>query len=179
MIEDVQVFRGVELNILNESGDVDLPAALLARLDLVWAGLHVNCYQGSGRASYTRAVINALESPYIDGIVHPGNPEFPLDVEAVVKQASKHNKLIEINNSSYHVRPGSMEICRQFATLSVEYGTMVAVNSDCHFADDVGRYDNVTEMLNEANLFSDLIINSSLAKVENYLNRRKQRIANI
>ncbi len=179
VIEGVQVFRGVELNILNEAGEVDLPSEYLSRLDLAWAGLHALCFDGSGRESYTMAVLRALENPYIDGITHPGNPDLPLDTLKVVKQAKKCGKLLEINNSSFHIRRGSLEPCRRFAALAAEYGVMVTVNSDAHFALDVGRSEKASEVLAEAGLPAEMVVNSSLEKVRAILEKRRERIKSI
>ncbi len=178
-LEGIRILRGVELNILNEAGEVDLPPEYLALLDLAWAGLHLRWHDGSGTDSYTRAVLNALANPYIDGIVHPGNPDFPLDAEAVVRQAIKYDKLIEINNSSFHVRLGSLEPCRRFATLLKKHGGQVAVNSDAHFAKDVGRSEGAREVLAEADISPDQVVNSSMEKVLNLLEKRRERIKNI
>jgi putative hydrolase len=180
-LEGVRILRGVELNILNEAGEVDLPPEYLSLLDLAWAGLHVLSFDGSGRGteSYTRAVLNVLANPYIDGIVHPGNPDFPLDAEAVVQQAIKYDKLVEINNSSFHVRMGSLEPCRRFAALLKSHGGQVAVNSDAHFAKDVGRSEGAREVLAEAGISPSQIVNSSLEKVQHLLEKRRERIKNI
>jgi histidinol phosphatase-like PHP family hydrolase len=45
-------------------------------------GLDAIAITDHGSGSYTRAVLNALANPYIDGIVHPGNPDFPLHLSA-------------------------------------------------------------------------------------------------
>lgn len=178
-IGGVEIIRGVELNIINEDGDVDLPPEYLSLLDLAWAGLHALCFDGSGTESYTRAVLNALENPYIDGIVHPGNPDYPLDTEVVVRQAKKFNKLLEINNSSFHVRLGSLEPCRRFAALAAKHDVMVTVNSDSHYAAEVGRCEKAAEVLAEAGIATEMVVNSSMDKVRQLLARRRERLSNL
>lgn len=178
-LEGVEILRGVELNILNEAGEVDLPPEYLALLDLAWAGLHVLCFDGSGTESYTRAVLNALKNPYIDGIVHPGNPDFPLDAEEVVRKAREYGKLVEINNSSFHVRLGSLEPCRRFAALLREQSNLVAVNSDAHFAGDVGRCEGARNVLAEAGISPEQVINSSIEKVRRVLESRRERLKSV
>ncbi|HSW36470.1 MAG TPA: phosphatase [Candidatus Limnocylindrales bacterium] len=175
-LEGVEILRGVELNILNEDGEVDLPHEYLAALDLAWAGLHAFCFDGSGTESYTKAALNALKNPYVDGIVHPGNPDFPLDVEAVVQQAKKYNKLLEINNSSFHIRLGSLEVCQRFAALARDNGVVVAVNSDAHFANDVGRSETARELLKETGFSEKQVINSSMEKLHQLLQARRERL---
>lgn len=179
LLEGVEILRGVELNILNEAGEVDLPPEYLANLDLAWAGLHVFCYDGSGTESYTRAVLNALKNPYVDGVVHPGNPDFPLDAGAIVRQAREYGKMVEINNSSFHVRLGSLEPCRRFAALLKDHGGLVAVNSDSHFAGDVGRCEGAREVLAEAGISPGQVVNSNMENLRRVLEARRERLKSI
>ena len=87
-ISGVRIFRGVEANILDWSGTLDLPEHYLKKLDFVMAGLHEGCgFDGEGIGRNTEAVINAMANPLVKAISHPGNPLFPLDYEAVVAAA--------------------------------------------------------------------------------------------
>jgi putative hydrolase len=99
--KNVEVLRGVEANIIDREGTIDLPEEYLRLLDIVWAGLHIPCLQPASRSLNTETLINALESPFVDGVVHPGNPDFPIDAEAVVRAVVEKGKLLEINNSSF------------------------------------------------------------------------------
>ncbi len=175
-IDDVEIICGVELNILNETGEVDLPSRYLSLLDFAWAGLHFPCFDGDGSESYTRAVLNALENPYIDGIVHPGNPNFSLDEEIIVKKAKQQGKLLEINNSSFHVRLGSFEPCLRFAKMAAKYQQPVAVNSDAHYADDVGRHEKAVDVLLQAGIEPELVVNTSERMIKELIDARKYRI---
>ena len=73
------MLKGIEANIAGPSGELDLPDSMLAKLDIVFAGFHTHTgYDDSGVSKNTRALIGALENPYVDGIVHPGNPVFQM-----------------------------------------------------------------------------------------------------
>jgi len=111
--------------------------------------------------------------------VHPGNPDYPLDAEAVTRQAKKFNKLLEINNSSFHVRHGSLEPCRRFASLAAEHEVMVAVNSDSHFAADIGRCEKAAEVLAETGLATEMVVNSSMDKIHLMLEWRRERLSKL
>ena len=138
-IDGVRVLSGVEANIINYDGELDLPPSYLRQLDLVWAGLHQPCIRPGNRDENTRALVKALENPLVDGIVHPGNPEFIIDAEKMVLKAEEQQKLIEINNNSFAVRSGSRENCLRIATLVKERGGLVAANSDAHHPSAVGE----------------------------------------
>jgi putative hydrolase len=172
-IEGVRVLSGVEANIINFDGELDLSVFYLRRLDLVWAGLHQPCIRPGSRAENTGALVKALDNPLVDGVVHPGNPEFAIDAEELVLKAGEERKLIEINNNSFAVRPGSRENCLRIATLARAQGCLVAANSDAHFSEDVGCLDSALELLKEAGVPGGQIINMDAARVVDYVEKRR------
>ena len=99
-IRGVRFYRGIEANILDLEGGLDLADELLAELHFAYAGLHEICFPSRGEADNTRALVAALRNPLVDAISHPGNPHFPVDIAAVVRAAKEFGKAIEINNSS-------------------------------------------------------------------------------
>ena len=70
---------GAELNILDASGNVDLPESVLARLDYAIASIHPPCYSGKTISENTSAYLGVLKNPYIQIIGHPDDGRFPVD----------------------------------------------------------------------------------------------------
>ena len=91
----VEILQGVEANIMDEKGSLDLRDVYLNRLDIILAGFHSVCIKPGSREHNTAAMINALQNPHVDIIVHPGNPEYPIDVEQVVRHAKHAGKALE------------------------------------------------------------------------------------
>lgn len=178
-IHGVRILRGVEANIVNQEGQLDLPEELLAPLDVVWAGLHLYQNPVWNREENTQALVNALHNPYVDGIVHPGNPEFPLEIEPVLQAAKETGKVLEINNSSLLCRKGSEENCLRIATRARELGVTMMINSDAHISFDVGRQDRVLNLVKKAGLTEKDILNTSLEKINAYLAKRKEEKAKL
>ena len=56
-IAGVRVLRGVEANIIDSRGGLDVPADILDRLDIVLAGLHGGCIRSGTTADNTRAML--------------------------------------------------------------------------------------------------------------------------
>ncbi len=142
-LKGVRIFPGVELNILNDVGDVDLEERALKRLTTVMAGIHPHCYDGDGTVEYnTRAYLNVMNNPYVKIIVHPGNPRYPFDIEAVVDQAVKTGTALEINDKwaivDTHGGEGAYEMLEEIVKLGIEKGVYFSFGSDSHFYDDVG-----------------------------------------
>jgi putative hydrolase len=172
-IAGVFCFHGVEANIMDLSGTIDLEPVYLRRLDFVMAGFHEVCFWSRDREENTRALIAALVNPYVDGISHPGNPAFPINMGEVVKAAAKYGKALEINNSSFRIRPGSEENCRIVARLCKEYGALLSCGSDAHYWEDVGNFTKARALLEETGVPAELIINSSLARFRAFSEKRR------
>jgi putative hydrolase len=168
----VRFYMGVEANILDLEGGLDLGDDYLRMLHFAYAGLHEICFPPGSEADNTRALVAALQNPLIDAVSHPGNPLYPVDIRAVVLAAKENGKAIEINNGSFRVRKGSIDRCMEFAKLCAETGTLVACGSDAHYWSDVGRVDVALDMIKEARIPRELVINATTASFEAFLRRR-------
>ncbi|MGQ9475189.1 MAG: phosphatase [Actinomycetota bacterium] len=170
-LHGVIILRSVEANILDTEGTLDLPDKVLAALDVVHAGLHpYTGYQGEGVEENTAALLAALRHPLVDIVVHPDNPAYPVDMEAVVEEAVKEGKALEVNNSSFHyTRGGSEENCRRMVRLLAERKGLVAVGSDAHVASFAGEFREAIEILRETDIAQDSVINYSLERLEEFL----------
>lgn len=175
-IYGVRILKGVEANIIDYSGGMDMPNEYLRRLDFVIASFHDICIEPSNQKDNTEAMIKVLQNPYVDAVAHPGNPQFPVDIERVVKAAKENGKLIEINNQSFVVRGGSEENCKEFAKECMRQGVKIVCGSDSHISFDVGRFDRVYGLLEEVDMCSELILNTSLDKFEGYIKEKNVRI---
>ena len=177
-IYGVRIIKGAEANIINTEGELDLPEALLKRMEFVIASLHDLVIKPSSIEEHTNALVNVLKNPFVDAIGHPGNPAFPIDVEIVIETAKKYNKLIEINNSSFTMRKGSEDNCKHILLKCKEYGVRVICGSDAHFSYDVGRFDKVYKLMEETEMPEELVLNTCAQKIEVYLLERQERISN-
>lgn len=173
---DVRIIKGVEANIIDYSGNIDMPEGYLKRLDFVIASFHDICIEPSSIEDNTQAMINVLKNPYVDAIGHPGNTMFQVDIERVVKAAYDNGKFIEINNSSFLVRAGCEENCRDFAIECKKQGVRIVCGSDAHISFDVGRFDRIYKLLDEVLMPEELIMNTSTDKFHEYFKQRRKRI---
>lgn len=169
---------GVEANILDTEGSLDVPEEILERLDIVLAGFHGGTgYTGSTVEENTKAMVAALQKPLVHIITHPGNPQYPIDYERVVRAAKEYGKALEINNSTFMgIRPQSYEPCLKIATLAREYGVSVAVNSDAHICYQVGDCSLALEIINKAGNEKSTILNTSAELVQEFLVRHGKYI---
>jgi putative hydrolase len=172
-IRGVRFYRGVEANIVDEKGGLDLADEYLVQLDFSYAGLHELCFAPADEATNTKALVAALANPLVDSVSHPGNPVYPANMREVALAAKEHGKAIEINNGSFRVRAGSYERCTEFAQICLETGTLIVCGSDSHYWEDVGRLDKAIALLKELRMPRGQIINATTASFEAFLARRK------
>jgi putative hydrolase len=171
-IRGVRLYRGVEANILDLGGSLDLADEYLEQLHFVYAGLHELCFPSRGVEENTQALEAALRNPLVDAVSHPGNPRYPVDIARVVRAAGENGKAIEINDSSFRIRKGSHESCFEFAKLCAQTGTSVVCGSDAHYWSDVGRLEQALALIREARVPKELVVNSSHKAFEAFLARR-------
>jgi putative hydrolase len=168
----VRFFRGIEANILDLEGTLDLGDDYLVQLHFAYAGLHEICFPPRGEADNTAALVAALRNPLVDAISHPGNSVYPVDIRAVVLAAKENGKAIEINNGSFRVRQGSRDRCEEYAKLCAETGTLVVCASDAHYWSDVGRVDLALDLIKKVGIPREQVINATMASFEAFLTRR-------
>ncbi len=172
----IRILKGIEANAMDRNGTLDLDAARLAKLDIVAAGLHTFCAPYGSVAENTTLMINAMKNPFVDVIVHPGNPEYLVDETAIVQAAVHYDVALEVNNCSLTAaRQGSEPHCHNIIKLAKIYGTKLIVGSDSHFADTVGDFGAAAEMLVFHEIPEDQVLNTSLDRILVHLNRRTNR----
>lgn len=175
-ISGVRVLKGVEANIMDADGRLDLSDSDLSALDVVIASFHQRLgYDGSDKSKNTQALIKVINNPNVKILGHPGNPQFSTDKEAVVEECKKNGVFIEINNSSFSgvIRPGSYDHCVEYARLVKQAGWKVVFGSDSHCLDTLGRFDNCIRIAKEAGLSADDVVNTSSKMVEEYIISRR------
>lgn len=174
VMNGVEILKGVEANILDFDGTLDVPEEYLLKLDIVLAGMHYICYTSGTVEENTQAYLKVLENPLIDVIVHPGNPAYPFDYHQVVEKAIEKGVAIEINNSSLNgSRRGSMENCWEISRIIGQKGAKVVLGSDAHIALDVGRLKDAYDLVIEAGIKDEQIINRRPELLKNYLIERR------
>ena len=160
----VELMLGVELNILNYQGDIDMEEELLSRLDLRIAGIHSLCYTPGTTDENTAAMIGAIRNPWVDIISHPGDGTASLHFEPIVLAAKEHHTLLEINNSS--LSPEGYRGDTRFTdlvilNLSVHFNYPVLFASDSHGKAHVGDFTYAAEAARLARIPRNLILNHS------------------
>ncbi len=169
-LKGIRIYRGVEANIINDKGEIDLTEEVLKILDIVFVAMHPRCgYDNLGEEANTKVLLRALENPYINLIAHPGNPMYPVNVEQTVAAAKEKGVVLEINNSSFTSRVGSWDKCLAFAKEIKRQDWKVILTTDSHISTMLGKFDKALKLIKEAGLTEKHVINTSLEKIEKFL----------
>jgi len=156
VVQNVAILRGIETNILPAGNHeiqghkglqhLDIPGNLVPFLDLAVASFHEPVFTPSDTATHTRAAIRAFESGLCQIFGHPGNPNFPVNQDEIVRAAKDNNVAIEVNNSSFtHSRKGSEYYCLKLLELVDKHDWKVVFASDAHVAWHLGCHEACIE----------------------------------
>lgn len=170
----VRVLKGIEANIIDYNGNIDVEKHLQKTLDWIVASVHAVTISGEPSIEMcTEMYLQALKNPNINVFGHSGTPEYAYDYEKVVFQIANSSKLIEINNSTFRYKKGSMKNCFKIAKLCKKYNARIIINSDAHFSTAVGRVDDAIAALKELDFPKELIVNSSKENFISYMEECK------
>lgn len=172
----VTVLRGMETNIMNDDGELDVDDDLLSTMEWVVSSMHHDCYKPTNAQNHTQAYINVCKNPYVDVIGHSASDEFIYDYEKGLRAVKEYGKLLEINESSIinkaSVRKNYPEIIRICKKLEVP----VVVDSDSHYCENIGQVPNAIKLLEEQDFPEKLILNSDWEKVREYVLKKRKNL---
>jgi DNA polymerase (family X) len=133
----IQILHGCEVDIL-ESGRLDFPDHILERFDIVLASLHERA--GHSPEQLSKRYLAAMNHPTVTMITHPTNrllpnrPGYDLDYDRLFEAAAESRTIVEVDGS-----PSHLDLDGALARRAVAAGATLAVDSDCHRADLLGR----------------------------------------
>lgn len=158
----VRLLMGVELNILDYTGRLDLDEHHYRCCDLRIAGMHILCWQGGTRLQNTDGMLTAIHNPWTHIISHPGDGTAELTYEPIVLAARNTHTLLEINSSSMiplrgkkAAIPNNLEILR----LCRKYDVPVILGSDAHISFSIADYRYALPLLAETDFPDELVMN--------------------
>ncbi len=168
-VEGLRLLKGVEANIMDFEGCLDMPEHVLKKLDIVIASFHTACTHSGTREEHTQAYLNIAKNPWVNIIGHSGSVEFPYDYEKVIPVFKQEKKVVEINAHTFLCREKSILNCKEIAELCRKYQVPIIVNSDAHSEFEIGACQSAFDMLASINFPESLIINTDEKRLESYL----------
>jgi len=159
-IGGVKMLYGVEANIIDENGTLDMDEKELSFCEWVIASYHTQCVKFSRTPELvTQGYRKVCENPLVDVIGHPTTAMFPFDYEPVLKLFKEAGKLIEINESSLKWKRGALENGKTVYALCKKYEIPIVLNTDSHYAGLIGKTPLAEQLLRDLDFPARLIVN--------------------
>lgn len=175
----VRLVFGSEINVLDD-GTLSLDQKYIDKLDYAIVGIHDLCYKNAGAQKNTDNLIRCMENEKVFFVSHPDDDHNPMDYERLVKAASELHVALEVNNSSL-MKPDRRINCfenyKTMLSLCREYRVPVIVNSDAHDPSAVGKVDLAIKLIQEMEFDESLVLNTSAAKVLEFIKWEDHSIA--
>ena len=168
----IRLLLGVELNILNPDGEVDLKERELKGMDIAIASLHLPCMKPGTKEENTCAYLNAMKNPYVNIIGHPDDGRYEVDYLALVQGAKEFGKVLELNNHSLEpscFRQNARENDIEMLKLCMKYQVPVVMDSDAHFDTHIAGFDAARSLLEELDFPEELVLNRSVELLNTYV----------
>jgi putative hydrolase len=175
---DVKILKGVECNILDNTGKIDAPRSFMEFIDVVLLGLHPNTALKQTEKAYTDMLVAAMrKNPCIDIITHPNDPHYPVDFKRLAVEVKIHGIAIELNNSKILYARTEVQTAVDLIETCRDVGCFMAVNSDTHAIHELGDDASVRPLLKAANFPEELIVNRDEESALRFIaDRRRNKV---
>lgn len=170
----IEILYGIELNILDKDGNVDLDDEILENLDYAIISMHVPNIKPGTVEQNTFAYVNAMKHPRVKIVGHPEDAKYPVDYEALIVAAKHCGVAIEVNNSSLSpegYRGNVRENVREILQLCKKHDCPIVVSSDSHGTEHVGDFQYAVEMIQKYGFPEELILNRSLKEFKSFIEK--------
>jgi len=166
--------KGMECNLVDASGKIDIPLRFKSCMDVVLLGIHPNTPMGQSVSAYTDMLIAAIDkNPCVDIITHPNDPNYPVDYKRLAKAAKAAGAALELNNSKILYARAETQSAVDLVTACRDEGCKMAVNSDTHAIHELGLDDSVRPILQAAGFPEEMIVNRDEASTMEFINSRR------
>ena len=171
----VDLLYGIELNILDRKGTVDLDQELLCKLDYAIASMHTWNYRPGTRDENTEAFVNVMKNPCVKVLGHSDNTHYPVNYDVLARTARETGTIFEINEASlapYGYRGDTRENCYEILRCCRKYHLPLLLSSDSHGPEHIGDFTCAAEFVHQAMFPEQLILNNQLPRLKVFLQTR-------
>ena len=133
-LKGITLLKSIEVDIL-EDGSLDLPAGILAQLDLVVGAVHSQF--NLSRARQTERILRAMQHPHFTLLAHPTGrliqkrAPYDVDMLRIIREARNRGCFLELN-----AHPDRLDLLDTHCQMAKEEGVLISINSDAHSTDD-------------------------------------------
>lgn len=165
-----KVLLGIEADLLNERGDIDVDDDALDLIDILLVGYHkgikTDFANFFGKQKKTKSAITKATNAYINcmerypvAVITHINADLKLDLYKIGCVCRDKDVYIELNNSHPNWTSSQMEEL-------LNSGCSFIANSDAHKGTDIGKTDKVMELIKKYKIPANKIINMEFTQEE-------------
>ena len=164
----IEILMGMECNILDDSGKIDMPEDMKKYFDYILAGYHFGAKPTSlksllhhidnfitkglfSKKYNTRAIVNAMKNNDLLYITHPGD-KGRVDIDEIARVAEETSTGLEING---HHNRLSADMIRKIKDRDIKF----YIGSDAHDPENIGNFEKALAIAKEAQLDLRRIVN--------------------
>jgi len=136
-VRGIEILHGIEVDIMPD-GSLDFDDSVLEGFDIVLASLHDAADHDDTRL--TERYLRAIRHPLVNVITHPANRTpgmftgYTLNFDRLFEAAADTGTAMEVDGA-----PGHLDMDGALARRAAAAGVMIAIDSDCHRVDALGR----------------------------------------
>lgn len=168
-INGVIVVHGVEANIIDKRGSIDLEPTTLEYIEWIVASMHGPCITPGTIDENTETYIEIAKNSDVDCIGHCSTNEYPFNYEEGIKAFKKYNKIVELNESSIIYRNGALENAVKIVKICKELKVPICINSDSHYCSLIGKVPNAIKIVKDLDFPKELIINLQWDRLKDHI----------
>ena len=181
----VHILSGIEVDI-KADGTLDYPDSILEEFDIVIASIHSHFNQSP--SENIERIRRALQNKYVNIFAHPtgrllGRPgkisvqrdQIIFDFDELLKICKDNEVALEIN-----CFPERFDLCLENVIRAVNFGVNISIGTDSHSKYHMETTKYAVEMLQEARVNSEFVLNcKNIGKLNNFLNKKKDKNSGI
>lgn len=173
-IDGMRIFMGIEANIIDTYGSLDVSPETLEEQSIVLAGIHQRTpyihTMENNIFNNTTAIISAIHSGFCNIIAHPIVSHFPVDIQAIIEESIKKNVLLELNCQIFdNMDKKTLSEYKTMIKILREKKKYIVISSDAHYKNQIGNFNSVLKYKNELGLTDDMIINYKPEMIREYV----------
>ncbi|WP_136417532.1 DNA polymerase/3'-5' exonuclease PolX [Herbaspirillum sp. ST 5-3] len=129
-LSGIRLLKGIEVDI-NEDGTLDMPDAMLARLDIVIGAVHSKFTLP--RERQTERILRAMDHPCFTLLAHPTGrmiferDAYEVDMLRIIRHAKERGCFLELN-----AQPERLDMTDTYCLAAKREGVLVSIGSDAH-----------------------------------------------
>lgn len=174
VINNIRVIKGIEANISDYEGNIDVDEKLQETLEWIVASMHMPTLNDKPSVKKcTEAYLNLAENKNINVIGHSCGDYYKYDYEKVIPVLAEKGVLIEISDPTFRCNKSSVKNCIEIIKLCKKHNARVCVNSDAHYISYLGKVESSLKVLKDLNFPSELVVNSSVENLQEYFKEKK------